>query len=103
VITTRDEEAFAMTTSEAIWALKAVLNADWMYANYAIGETDKPTMDDDELRQCAELFEQTVGEATANRLSDYIMDSRASADDMHRIASDATELLKLAAIIGLTQ
>lgn len=96
-----------MTTSESLFALKLILEANWMYANYANmptpGLAAQPTMNDDQLQKADELFRAIVGEAVAQRLADWFMESHASADDGYAITQDAGELMKLAAIVGLTQ
>lgn len=91
-----------MTTTESLFALKLILEANWAYSNFANGESG-PKMDDDQLAEATRLFEGIVGQHVAQRLSDWFMDSHASAQDGFDVAADATELMKLAAIIGLTQ
>lgn len=91
-----------MTTTEALFALKLILEADYYYSNYVNGEPG-PKMNDDQLAEATRTFEAIVGRAVADRLAEYVTASHASADDMYAVSKDAGELMKLAAIIGMTQ
>lgn len=84
-----------MTTTEGLFALRMTLLAPLAYA--------EGVADDDLLVEVDRVFRRVVGESIANRLADYINDTRASADDLADIAGDPQRLKNLSAIIGMTQ
>lgn len=93
------------TTTESLTALRFVLEATHMNANYKANPGAHMSADDAFLAMVTGLFAEIVGPHVAQRLADWFNTTKASPEDAHRIAiaDDQVELKMLAGIIGIGQ